>query len=114
MNEVAIGINYIEFNVQDMMRSKQFYQQLGWQFIDYSPYYCEFNSGSLKGGFYQTKEISSKGGALVILYSENLEETYQTLKEAGATITSEIIEFPGGRRFQFRDLDGYELAVWSK
>lgn len=23
MNEVAIGINYIEFNVQDMMRSKQ-------------------------------------------------------------------------------------------
>jgi len=24
-----------------------------------------------------------------------------------------VFAFPGGRRFQFRDLDGYELAVWS-
>jgi predicted enzyme related to lactoylglutathione lyase len=24
-----------------------------------------------------------------------------------------VFAFPGGRRFHFRDLDGYVLAVWS-
>lgn len=114
MIPAAIGINYIEFNVLDIARSKHFYQQLGWAFTDYGPQYCEFDSGSLKGGFFQSTEITANGGALVVLYSENLEETYRILQEAGAIITAEIFTFPGGRRFQFRDLDGYELAIWSQ
>ena len=32
--------------------------------------------------------------------------------KAGGKITKEIFQFPGGERFQFKDLDGYELAVW--
>lgn len=111
MNPTAI--NYIEFNVQNIERSKTFYTHLGWSFIDYGPNYCEFNSGSIKGGFYQVDNINSNGGALIILYSENLESTLETLKNAGAIITTEIMSFPGGRRFHFQDLDSYELAVWS-
>ncbi len=36
------------------------------------------------------------------------------VEKAGGTITKPIFDFPGGQRFQFRDRDGYELAVWSK
>jgi predicted enzyme related to lactoylglutathione lyase len=32
---------------------------------------------------------------------------------SGGTIVKDIFDFPGGKRFQFLDLDGYELAVWS-
>jgi hypothetical protein len=35
------------------------------------------------------------------------------VREAGATITKEIFAFPGGRRFQFEDPSGIELAVWG-
>lgn len=109
-----ISINYIEFNVKDIARTKAFYHHLGWTFTDYGKQYCEFDSGQLKGGFYQTHEhINAQGGALIILYSQNLEYTLTTIQQAGGTITQNIFDFPGGRRFHFKDLDGYELAIWS-
>ena len=33
---------------------------------------------------------------------------------AGGEITLPIFDFPGGRRFHFRDPAGNELAVWSE
>ena len=100
-------INYIEFNVASIPSSKAFYAQLGWIFTDFGSEYCEFDSGQLKGGF-------SHGGALVILYSANLQESLQAVQMAGGTITQEIFRFPGGRRFHFKDVDGYELGIWSE
>jgi predicted enzyme related to lactoylglutathione lyase len=35
------------------------------------------------------------------------------VKAAGGTIVKEPFSFPGGRRFQFTDPSGNELAVWS-
>ena len=32
---------------------------------------------------------------------------------AGGGLTKDIFPFPGGRRFQFTDPNGNELAVWS-
>jgi len=109
----TISINYIEFNVKNITRSKRFYGNLGWTFTDFGPEYCEFNSGDLKGGFAQSTEIQSSGGALIILYSDDLEQSLQAVKDAGAVIVQEIFSLSGGRRFHFKDLDGYELAIWS-
>jgi uncharacterized protein len=108
-----VSINYIEFSVKDIQQSKAFYQHLGWTFIDFGPAYCEFDSGEIKGGFAQSEHIESRGGALIILYSDHLEHSLVCVKEAGANIVQEIFSFPGGRRFHFKDLDGYELAIWS-
>ena len=45
-------INYIEFAVSDMARTKVFYAStFGWTFTDYGPEYCEFSDGQMKGGF---------------------------------------------------------------
>jgi len=108
-----ISINYIEFKVKDILQSKKFYQNLGWTFTDFGPAYCEFDSGEIKGGFTQSDNVQSSGGALIVLYSIQLEQSLMCVKEAGATIVQEIFSFLGGRRFHFKDLDGYEIAIWS-
>lgn len=107
-------IDYIEFNVTDIARSKAFYgEAFGWSFVDYGPDYCEFSDGRLTGGFSALEPVSAKGGPLVILFATNLEDALLRVEKSGGTIAKPIFTFPGGRRFQFTDPDGYELAVWS-
>ncbi len=106
-------IDNIEFNVSDIARSKAFYgSAFGWTFVDYGPTYTEFSDGRMTGGF-TTGEPVRPGGPLVILYADDLAQTQRKLEAAGAVISRATFSFPGGRRFHFTDLDGYELAVWS-
>lgn len=107
-------INYIEFNVSDMDRTKAFYAQaFGWSFTDYGPTYCEFSDGHMTGGFDASVPVRT-GGPLVILYGTDLADIQRAVEAAGGTIVKPLFEFPGGRRFHFTDPDGYELAVWSE
>ena len=106
-------IDNIEFNVSDIARSKAFYGEVfGWTFTDYGPGYSEFNDGRLRGGFTTDGPVRA-GGPLVILYADDLEATQARVEKAGAAISTPAFDFPGGRRFHFRDPDGYELAVWT-
>lgn len=107
-------ITYIEFNVSDIAQSKQFYgDAFGWSFTDYGPEYCEFSDGMMKGGFDASAAVKT-GGPLIVLYGSNLVEVMTVVEKAGGEIVKPIFDFPGGRRFQFTDPDGYELAVWSE
>ena len=106
-------INYIEFKAKDLEAVKSFYEKaFGWKFTDYGPAYTAFDESGVQGGF----EVSDEpivNGALVVLYHDDLESSLETVKAAGGTISAEIFSFPGGRRFQFLDPSGNELAVWS-
>jgi predicted enzyme related to lactoylglutathione lyase len=109
-----LRIDYVEFNVADIERSKAFYgSAFGWRFTDYGPNYCEFDDGRLKGGF-TNLEPPRPGGPLVILYADDLPAALTAVENAGGEITRPITGFPGGSRFHFSDADGYELAVWTK
>lgn len=106
-------IDYIEFGVTDIARSKDFYgRAFGWRFTDYGPDYCEFTDGRMKGGFDATGAVTA-GGPLVVLYGKDLTDLQTRIEAAGGTITKAVFAFPGGRRFHFADPDGYELAVWT-
>jgi uncharacterized protein len=108
-------INYIELNVRDLEKAKAFYgQAFGWTFTDYGPQYAEFSDGAMKGGLTTMQPPSPAGGPLVILYADQLKAAQGKVLAAGGSINREIFHFPGGRRFHFKDADGYELAVWSK
>jgi len=105
-------VQYIEFLSKDLSRAKEFYtKSFGWKFTDYGPDYTAFEGAYVDGGFTSGKPV--KGSVLVILYSNDLEATLQKVVAAGGTIVKDIFSFPGGRRFHFTDMDGYELAVWS-
>ena len=107
-------IDYIEFNVANIARSKNFYgKAFGWTFTDYGPDYCEFSDGQLKGGFDASGPVTP-GGPLVVLYGADLAGIQGRVESAGGRVVKPVFGFPGGRRFHFTDPDGYELAVWTE
>jgi len=111
-------INYIEFPAKDIPATMVFFGAVfGWSFVDYGPDYASFTAtdAGLDGGFFKSDLASStdNGSALVILYSDALEEAEARVKGAGGVITKPIFSFPGGRRFHFTEPSGNELAVWS-
>lgn len=115
MSRVHHAIDYIEFCVTDLARAKQFYEAaFGWEFNDYGPEYAGIRQADGEAGGLRVVSKVTTGGPLVILYSRHLEASLAGVRAAGGKITMEPFAFPGGRRFQFLDPSGNELAVWSE
>ena len=109
-------INYVEFPAKDIEATKAFFTSVfGWSFIDYGPEYTAFSNEGIDGGFFKSDLIVSteNGSALIVFFSNDLEQTQAKIKGAGGSIIKPIFSFPGGRRFHFGDSNGNEYAVWS-
>jgi predicted enzyme related to lactoylglutathione lyase len=109
-------INYVEFPAKDIEATKEFFKTaFGWSFVDYGPDYTSFSDEGINGGFFKSDLVAStaNGSALVVLYSEDLEQSQSSIENAGGSIIKPIFSFPGGRRFHFGDPNGNEYAVWS-
>lgn len=105
-------LQYVEFLSSDLAVIKDFYSTaFGWRFTDYGPEYTAFEGDYFDGGF--TVGKPKAGSILMIIYSEQLEQSKNGVIAANGSITKDIFSFPGGRRFHFTDPDGNELAVWS-
>ena len=115
MTNIDKTINYIEFPVNKIAETKAFYQQIfGWEFTDWGPNYISFSGAGIDGGFNGESRVeATKPGVLVVLYADDLDATLEKVKQADAEIVAAIYDFPGGRRFHFRDPNGNELAIWS-
>jgi len=110
------NISYLEIPVTDIEASKTFFNQVfGWNFIDYGPDYCSFTKQGMDGGFYKSNltVATATGSPLIVLYSDNLEDTQTNILANGGIIIKDIFSFPGGQRFHFTDPCGNEYAVWS-
>ena len=64
------------------------------------------------GGLNPARE-PTRGGPLVLLYSDDLDATVSAVEAAGGEILEAPYEFPGGRRFHFADPAGNELGAWA-
>lgn len=111
-------IDYAEFPSRDPAASRAFFETVfGWAFTDYGPDYTAFaaSGAGLDGGFFRAEQTAAtaSGSALVVLYSERLEDTRARIEAAGGRIVRPVFTFPGGRRFHFVEPGGSELAVWS-
>ena len=51
---------------------------------------------------------------LPVIRVDDLEAAFDAVSRPAASIAKPIFSFPGGRRFQFIDPSGNELAVWSE
>ena len=109
-------INYIELPAVDLAKTKEFYSSVfDWSFMDWGPQYIGFKGAGIGGGFQAAGEVKPQpNGVLVVLYADALETCLGTVEKAGGEIVKPIFEFPGGRRFHFKDPNGNELAVWSE
>ena len=110
MNE---PIDYIELPGGELPATKAFYADaFGWGFVDYGPEYAALDGAGIDGGFDATAATGTP--PLVILKSSDLEATLASVEAAGGVITDPIFDFPGGRRFHFRDPAGNLLGVWGE
>ncbi|NOX59559.1 MAG: VOC family protein [Planctomycetes bacterium] len=109
-------ISYVEFPAKDLVATKKFFAEaFGWSFVDYGPEYIAFSDEGLDGGFFKSDLSSSTatGSALIVFYSNTLEQTQSKIESADGAIIKPIFSFPGGKRFHFTDPNGNEYAVWS-
>ena len=115
--QVPNQINYIEIPASDITATKKFfYDVFGWSFQDFGPDYISFTDQGIHGGFFKSElKVSTKNGsALIVFYSNELENILEKIKSSGGVIIKPIFSFPGGRRFHFLDTNGNEYAVWSE
>lgn len=103
-------IDYIEFASPTLEATQAFFADaFGWSFIDYGPDYRDIQDAGTGGGI----ERGTLRAPLIVLRADDLEAALDTVRQAGGTITKEIFDFPGGRRFEFTEPGGTAMAVWS-
>ena len=110
-------MNYVEFPAKDIEKTKVFFSTVfGWTFTDYGPEYTAFSDEGLDGGFFKSDLSAepSRGSALIVFYSKDLNATLEKIESAGGSIVNPVFSFPGGSRFHFADTNGNEFAVWSE
>ena len=104
-------LNYVEFSSNELEKTQGFLNQaFGWEYIDYGPDYKDVQGAGIGAGI----ERAPLRPPLAVVHSTDLEASFEAVKKAGAEITKEIFSFPGGRRFQFIEPGGNEMAVWSE
>src|SRR5690349_11441329 len=110
------AIDYVEINVADLARAKDFYgRAFGWEFNDYGPDYAGIRApdGDGEVGGLNPGGATGPGGVQVLLWSEDLDATVAAVREAGGQVVVEPYAFPGGRRFFFADDSGNHLGVYA-
>jgi predicted enzyme related to lactoylglutathione lyase len=108
-------INYVEFpsaTAHELTRA--FYARaFGWVFTDYGPDYSATTTGDVDVGL-NGQPDDALSAPLPVVRVDDLEAAFDAVSKAGGVIAKPIFAFPGGRRFQFIDPAGSELAVWSE
>ncbi len=104
-------IDYLEFPSSDRAQTSRFFQAaFGWQIVSYGPSYDGIEGAGIDGGIDQADDRVA--ATMAIIRTEDLDDAERRVRAAGAVITREQFDFPGGRRFHFREPGGNELAVY--
>ena len=119
-HSIPLTIDYVEISVTDMRAARDFYgAAFGWSFTSYGNEYSGIRtaaepegSGDEAGGL-ALAETVTRGGPLVLVFSDDLDDTLERIRAAGGSIVRGPYDFPGGRRFHFLDPSGNEIGVWA-
>ena len=104
-------IDYLEFPSAKGARTREFFAEaFGWRFTNYGPTYDGIDDAGIDAGIDGGEERAA--APLAVVRTNDLEAAEQAVVDAGGIITRPAFDFPGGRRFHFREPGGSELAVW--
>ena len=104
-------INYVELPAANIAAAKEFYAGVfGWALTDFGPTYACTMTSDVDLGL-QGDSAEATKSPLPVIHVEDLEAALAAVTKAGGRIVKPIFSFPGGRRFQFLDPNGNEMAV---
>ena len=104
-------LNYVELPVGDIATAKAFYEHVfGWSLTEFGPTYAATLTGDTDIGL-QADAAEATRAPLAVIEVDDLEAALAAVEAAGGTVVRPIFAFPGGRRFQFTDPGGNEVAV---
>ena len=109
-------LNYVELPVTDAGRSAAFFEAaFGWSMTAFGPSYAATTDGGAGDGStdlgLQGDTSEATAAPLAVIQVDDLDATLAAVEAAGASITRAPFDYPGGRRFHFREPGGCELAV---
>ncbi|MFD9888770.1 VOC family protein [Amycolatopsis sp. NPDC059027] len=105
-------VDFVEFPSSSATASGQFFEKaFGWAATPYGPDYADVQGEGITLGF-QADVAEQPGAPLVTVRTDDLHQARLAVEDAGGVVTVEPFDFPGGRRFHFREPGGSELAVW--
>jgi uncharacterized protein len=103
--------NFIELPTRDLAKSQVFFDRVfGMKMTGFGPTYACTMTGDVDIGL-QADAAEASAAPLLVIEVLDLEATLAAVIAVGAEVTKSIFSFPGGRRFQFRDPGGNELAA---
>lgn len=106
-------LDYIELPAESVASQKAFYSEaFGWDFTPYGETYAAYEKGPCQFALNGTGHHQGDA-ALPIVRVEDIQAACDAVKAAGGTITIEIFDFPGGKRFHFTDPEGQQMAVYQ-
>ena len=107
-------IDYFELAVADGEASRAFFgQAFGWTFKSYGPTYTEITDAGVLGGI--TSSADDHGTPLQIgIRTDDIVAAERAVRDAGGIVTRGPYDFPGGKRFHFREPGGNEMLVYME
>ena len=96
--------------MRDIGAAKAFYEKVfGWSMTEFAPTYAATLTGDTDVGLQADASEATKA-PLPVIEVDDLEAAFEAVTATGAEIVRPIFAFPGGRRFQFLDPSGNEVA----
>ena len=106
-------LDYVELPAASLEESVQFYEAaFGWTLQRFGPSYAATTTGDTDVGL-QGDSANAPASPLAVIQVEDVDAAAAAVEAAGGDIIRPVFDFPGGRRFHFRDPSGNELAAWQ-
>ena len=105
-------IDYFELPTADMDKSRDFFRDaFGWGNKAYGPGYSEILDAGVLGGLNASPDGRS-AAAVIGVRTDDIVAAQAAVEKAGGTISIPVQDYPGGRRFFFREPGGAEFLVY--
>ena len=101
-------LNYVELPVRDIAATKLYEDVFAWSMTEFAPTYAATLTGDTDIGL-QADATEATKAPLPVIEVDDLEGALDAVTKAGGQIVRPIF-ISGGRRFQFLDPSGNEVA----
>lgn len=105
-------LDYLELPSPSAEQSRAFFEQaFGWSFVDYGGTYAEIRGAGLLFGV-NADTADRSVAPIPVIRAADIEKAEKAVIAAGGVITRPIYDYPGGKRFFFREPGGSEMAMY--